>query len=125
MEEMKKLLSTVQVSYEVQLNENNAIKEVIKNLEQKYHKVNDEKERYLDEIIKIKSEQGESMNNMNEMQKEVQLARETISAEKKRLEEAKLEFERMKEENALSFTPKSGSEEGDEMELRNTRPQSL
>ena len=86
--------------------------------------MNDEKERYLDEIIKIKSEQGESMNNMNEMQKEVALARETISAEKKRLEEAKLEFERMKEEGEVFGLP-PGSEDGDDMELRNPRTQSL
>ena len=59
---MKKLLSEVQGMYDLQLNENNAIKEVIKHIEQKYHAANDEKERYLDELIKIKSQQGDSLN---------------------------------------------------------------
>ena len=62
MDEMKKLLAEVQGMYELQLKENDAIKEVITHIENKYHKANDEKERYLDELIKIKSEQGEGLN---------------------------------------------------------------
>ena len=53
--EMTKHLAQVQTSYEVQLNENKAIKEVVTNLENKYMKANDEKERYLDEIMRIKT----------------------------------------------------------------------
>ena len=60
--EMTKHLAQVQTSYEVQLNENKAIKEVITNLENKYMKVNDEKERYLEEIMRIKTQHGESLN---------------------------------------------------------------
>ena len=67
MEEMKKLLAEVQGMYDLQLNENNAIKEVIKHIEQKYHAANDEKERYLEELIRMKSEQGESLNQMNQL----------------------------------------------------------
>ena len=53
--EMTKHLAQVQTSYEVQMNENKAIKEVITNLENKYMRANDEKERYLEEIMRIKT----------------------------------------------------------------------
>ena len=85
---MTKHLAQVQTSYEVQLNENKAIKEVITNLENKYMKANDEKERYLEEIMRIKTQHGESLNQVNEMQRELNLQKESLSSEKKRFMEA-------------------------------------
>ena len=98
MDEMKKLLAEVQGMYDIQLKENNAIKEVIKHIEQKYHAANDEKERFLDELIKLKSEQGEGLNQMNQLQKEVSDGKLKIEAQRKMLEEERLAFEKMKSE---------------------------
>ena len=110
---MTQHLAQVQTSYEVQLNENKAIKEVIQNLENKYLRTNDEKERYLEEIMKMKTQQGEKLNQINEMQRELNLQKESLSSEKKKLMESQLLFEQsMKAKSQKRSLSQEGSDFG-------------
>ena len=55
-------MSDVQRSLEVQIKENHAKDEIVKNLEKKVLDINTEKERYLDDLLNLKSQQVEQFD---------------------------------------------------------------
>ena len=66
--QLEKTLLNVQNALDVQIKENMAKDDVVLSLEKKVLEINAEKERYLDDLLKLKNQQVEQFDSINEMQ---------------------------------------------------------
>jgi len=80
-------LEAIQDALDVQVRENMVMNDHVKTYEAKVLTINAEKERYLEDLLKIKSEQVEQYDNINSIQAELEKKTNEIKVKEKKLQE--------------------------------------
>ena len=84
---LNKTTESLNSALDMQVRENTVINDIVKTLEAKVLSLSDEKERYLEDLLKLKSSQVEQFDEMNQIQADLDKKTKELKVKEKDLEE--------------------------------------